>query len=155
MAVIISAAGIKKGITLSEYVSYLQNISLFVREYRRCIVYCEYTVQKIISDYSSRKECPEFIINCSKLLKEEDFPTAWSKSVDEDKKLNKSDKTLMIDLGACLGSGDKNTQINSLDYIIDCIELSLSKSREIEKSDKKLYTVIGFSIGLLVLIMTI
>lgn len=154
-AIIISAAGLYKGNSLTKSVRLTQELIYFINFYRSSIYYNENTVSAIIKQYSSGDNSPLFIRKCCFLLEKYDFPDAWKQVIDNSSELTQKDKALLLHFGDCAGSSDKQTQLSEIEYILSEFDSLLKEKKEKEANEKKLCYVSGLTLGIMTLIMII
>lgn len=150
--------GYKMAERLSAKVGELSAIIYFLKFCENQLIYLQSPVINIIKEFSKEYTCRtlNFIKECVVLCEESDFPSAWNLS------LNKSDihadndvKQILFDFPNKIGTSDLETQIKYIDYYILTLEDYLEKAKAEEADNKKLYIILGLTIGLIAAIMII
>ena len=79
---------------------------------------------------------------------------AWEKSVDECvTNLNKEDKQVLKTLSKLLGQTDSEGQISQIEITQNFIDVQIKNAQEEKQKNEKLYSRLGTTIGLAIVII--
>ena len=83
------------------------------------------------------------------------FYLIWKGAVEESSELEltKQEEKSLIDLGRTLGRYDTEEQRRAFDYILKRLEAYLKRAEEERRSSGKVYAVLGFAVGVFVVII--
>lgn len=89
-----------------------------------------------------------------KNMKKDNANIAWEKSVDECvTNLNKEDKQVLKTLSKLLGQTDSEGQISQIEITQNFIDVQIKNAQEEKQKNEKLYSRLGTTIGLAIVII--
>ena len=89
-----------------------------------------------------------------KNMEKDNANIAWKKSVDECvTNLNKEDKQVLKTLSKLLGQTDSEGQINQIEITQNFIDIQIKNAQEEKQKNEKLYSRLGTTIGLAIVII--
>ena len=136
---------------LDAYISMLVDMTSMIR-------WNELTVKQIAETLSERKELAGicFLKPLSELCERGvPFPKAWKTSVDGDKSITSEEKKLLYEIGATLGSTDKQGQLSAMELYRERLERMLSEQREKYAVKGRMYRSLGITAGAMIGIIMI
>ncbi|MBE6844919.1 MAG: hypothetical protein E7508_04285 [Ruminococcus sp.] len=89
---------------------------------------------------------------CSELRS---FPQAWEGAVKHDSKLSAEEKKLLLEIGAALGTTDKEGQLSTLEFYISRLDKMAQEEGERYRIKGKMYRSLGIASGAMIGILII
>lgn len=81
---------------------------------------------------------------------------AWEKAIEEsDTNLNKKDKDVLLSLSKMLGQTDIDGQISQIEVTREFLECQIQEALEEKNKNEKLYSKLGTTIGLAIVIILV
>lgn len=98
----------------------------------------------------------EFVSSLSEeCVKVRSFPHAWETAVKNDSQFSVDEKKLLLEVGASLGTTDKDGQLSTLEFYILRLEKMAQEESERYKIKGKMYRSLGIASGAMIGILII
>lgn len=143
---------------LKKHVTLLNNTLAMISHIKVQLEYLNMPICDIIRKLCSNKSAarPEFLSDCEKLIsKGVDFPVAWESSVVQASYYKTDEKSDLLQLGANLGTSNKENQIEIIASHKKAFEAFETRAREKEQKYSKLSVALAALIGCMFFITVI
>ncbi len=146
---------------LNKRLKNLEIVLIFLDRLKTCLVYQNFPTKEIIDFLAEDSFCKSlpFITVCQELLKKQNnFPSAWKKAVQQTKgqmNLTEADLSPIFSLSDIIGSADVEHQISALLMTEELLKRQREEAEEAKRKKGRLYRSLGALAGVGMVIILI